>query len=246
MTDEIIDESTDAVEPIIEQKPEKMIPVSEASRNIAGAKKKAYEKAKAEYENRIRDLEERLNINNPSDQAAETAAPQIQQPVPQQDFSKESLRKEIDASLQELKAKQEQELREKEAHRILTELATKVEDAHKRIPDFKDVVSTFNFEQTPELLEASNLFDNSGDILYDLAKNKGKIGALLALGQRDPRAMVSEMRQLSESIKKNQAAKDLKFPREPMQSLTSSNLGSDSGELSHAEILRRAKAKYRG
>ena len=241
MTEEVqIEDVLDSQEPQedIVREQEKMIPASEVSRHIAGAKKKAYDKAKREYEEKLRQTNEVVNQQSPG---TRSDVDQMRMNNPNSD-PRSMMREELEKLLQEQEQMRMRAHHENEARKILTELATKVEDAQKRIPDFKDVISQFDFTATPELLEASNLFDNSGDILYDLAKNPSKIGSLRSLAQISPTAVFGEMRKLSDSIKQNQTAKSTQFAKEPSRTFQSSNVGGDSGNLSLADLKR----KYRG
>lgn len=238
MTD-VMNESENFTAADIAPQPEKMIPVSEATKHIAGAKMKAYDKARSEFDTRIKALEEQIQAQkgNPDGASTSQNAPVI---------SKDILRSELQALIQEEQERHVQAKQQEEANRIVKELSEKFVKAESQLPDFKDVITSFRFENTPEILRAANMFENSGEILYDLAKNPNKIGALLALGDRDPDAMVRQLKDLSSSIQKNVKATQTKFPNEPLQSLKPSNLGTDSGELSRAELLRQAKLKYRG
>jgi capsule polysaccharide export protein KpsE/RkpR len=237
MTD--VNDSVDFTNEALAPVQEKMIPVSEASKHIAGAKMKAYEKAKNEFDDRIRALEEKISQNNLSSASNQ---PQQSQAV----FSKDLLREELQSLIREEQSHLAQARQQEEANKIVRELSEKFKKAEERLPDFKDTITSFKFENTPEILRAANQFDNGGEILYDLAKNPSKIGALLALADRDPDAMIRQMRDLSSSIQKNEQAKNTKFPQDPIQSIRPSVLGTDNGDLSPAELLRQAKLKYRG
>lgn len=241
MTDEVqIKDVLDSQEPLEEvvRQTEKLIPASEVSKHIAGAKKKAYEKARRDLEAEMMD---RQPIGTPEVMARQSEA-DLQSQAPLTGNPQEMMREEIQRVLKEQSDAQLKQHQESEDRRIITELASKMEDAKKRMPDFDDVLSQFDFTATPDLLRMSNMFDNSGDLLYDLAKNPMKIGSLVGLAGTDPRAAHAQMRKLSESIKQNSDAKNQGLPNEPLQSLRSSNVGSGNGTANLADLKR----KYRG
>lgn len=228
MTEEIKPEDLEEIQNQMEEvtpESEKMIPVSEVNKHIAGAKKKAYEKAK-------RELQSNANLNYD-----EPLNSQEQKP----EFSRDIMREELNNILKEQQESQAKAYEQERARKIYSELHDKVTEAQKRIPDYDEVTSNFDFTSVPAILEHANHFENGGDILYDLAKNPMKIGNLLSLVQH-PAVVHAELKKLSDSIKQNELAKDTKLANEPLQAIRSSNVGADNGKLTLADY----KKMFRG
>lgn len=86
--------------------------------------------------------------------------------------------------------------------------------------------------------------DNTGDVIYEVAKNPVKAVNLEALGRHDPKAFEREIKKLSDSIKANkEAAKNISKSPEPYQRLKPNVAGvvSSSDDLDIAAL----KKKYR-
>jgi hypothetical protein len=207
------------------QPQEEMLPKSEVTKKIGQSFNKGYEKAMAELQQ-------------------QQQAPQQQSPgIGMGGMSQDSVQRMIADELTKHQAAQQEQIQraqqEAEGRRILTELQAKVKDAEGRYPDFHEVTNQVDFTKIPEVLHYSNLADNAGDVLYDLAKNPGKIGTLRAL---PPELAALEVRRLSDSIRANQQASNRQAPPEPLGQVKPSSVGMDSG----ARTVKDYKRLYRG
>jgi hypothetical protein len=197
------------------------LPKDEVSKIVADQKKSAYEKgyqkALSEAQSRQSQNETQLQSNSNNDYSG---------------FNQDEVKRMIE---NELKRNQEaqyeaykQQQQQQEAQRILNELSTKVQDASQRYDDFHDVVGKVDYiNNLPDILELSNLVDNSGDVLYELAKSPMKIAGIRGL---PPNLAALEIQRLSQSIKSNQISAKKELPKDPLSKLHASNVGTNTGE----------------
>lgn len=137
--------------------------------------------------------------------------------------------------------KQHQDQQEAYAKQVLQSIHSKAQQAKQEIPDFDAVTSEVDFGQIPEVLAYADTVDNGGHVLYDLAKNPYKIGQLRGL---PPALAIKEVQRLSQSLKQNDAAKNVQLPNEPIGTLKSSSNGVDSGKMTVADYMKNPR--YRG
>lgn len=135
----------------------------------------------------------------------------------------EELKKAESSRHETYKKQQEQEA----AYKVLQELSAKVADAETRYSDYKETVEKVDYiNNLPDILELSNIVDNSGDVLYELAKNPMKIAGIRGL---PPNLAMLEMQRLSQSIKANQISAKKELPKDPLSRMHSSNVGTITG-----------------
>lgn len=129
----------------------------------------------------------------------------------------------------EARAQAHKEYADAESNRIRSELAIKVNDAKKEIPDYDSVVNNVDWSHYPKALAMSNSVDNAGHVLYHLAKNPRELELLN--NTFSPHVGMMEIRNLSGSIKGNTTAvaKKKDMPQEPIDQVIGSGASADSG-----------------
>lgn len=139
-----------------------------------------------------------------------------------------------------------QRAEENNAKQIASEFFTKIEAAKGKLQDFDKVMADIELRSIPYHVQLANMVDNTAEVMYELAKNPSKIGAIQNLididmrAGRQPKLAMAEMKRLSESIKTNEQAGKFKSPNEPLSQLRPSNAGADSkGPLGVADYKRR-------
>jgi len=175
----------------------------------------------------------------------------VEQPSVAPDIS-QAVSTELEKRLQQMQADQQQEAALNEAKKTLESLQTKIDEAATKYEDFEDVTKDVPYSSFPGLLTAANSVENSGDVLYHLGKNPSKMRELASsfqpvvdpyTGQQvaNPMAQVAmkELRQLSESMRNNELAKQKDRPRDPLSQIRPSNVGSDSGRGSISELRKK-------
>jgi len=156
-----------------------------------------------------------------------TAQAQPQQAQMGHDDVRRMAQEEFGKAQQALLEKMEQQRRETEASAVLQNVKSKIDEASKsgKYPDYDEKVASLGLDKMPALLWHVNTVDNPGDVLYDLAENKGKIAMLNGL---PPHLIPGEIKKLSDSIKANQSADTAKLSPEPFSSLKpSAGVGID-------------------
>lgn len=111
---------------------------------------------------------------------------------------------------------------------LVNSLVSKVEAGKNKYEDFESVVKPINFLNTP-IWHVAEKFDNPADIVYHLGKNPGKLAQLLTVGY-SPELVERGMREISESLKQNEAATQEKQPSPPLSRQKPSNIGMGNGD----------------
>jgi hypothetical protein len=214
-------QNTEVEQPSVDIQPEtKVLQQHEINAMVGGAKQKGFEKgyqqAKAE-----------LMSQKPND-AMQPNQPQNFTPTDNDSRLRQIALEELSKQRAIETANWEAKQREEAGTRILNELNTKASSAKAKFEDYDKVVRPgfSNFEKTPEVLLLAHQFDNSGEMLYDMAKNPGKIAQITImakLGMNDE--AYSEMKKLSDSIKVNEMSANQPKPKMPLSQVNPSNVG---------------------
>ena len=130
-----------------------------------------------------------------------------------------------------------------EAQRIVSTYKDKIAAGRDKYQDFEAVTSNVDMRYYPNVVQLlAEHVDNSADILYDLAKNRTKLGNLEFMCGHNPQDAIYEIKRLAESIKANESSSQIRSSNAPLSQQRPSNTGTDSGALSIADLKR----KYRG
>jgi hypothetical protein len=93
-----------------------------------------------------------------------------------------------------------QQASEWQTQQIAQQFLGKLSAAKDKYPDFEETIANLGFHQFPEVVQIANNFDNTADIMYELAKNPSKAVILKQLAQLNPRIAALEIQRLSDSI----------------------------------------------
>lgn len=143
---------------------------------------------------------------------------------------------EAQRQMHELAGAHERQAQEQEAHRIASEFHGKISAGKSRYEDFDNVMQDVDLATMPHIVQLAHATDNTADVMYELAKNPGKIATLTTLAYTNPALARREMNRLSESIKNNQAAAQQKLANEPLNQISPSTVGTDSGSLTLKDL----------
>lgn len=217
--------NTEVNQPVGDAQPDvKVMQQHEINALVGGAKQKGFDKG---YQQAKAELMAQMP-NSPTMQApmslSHTAMQSADEEARLRRIATEELSKQRDIDAAKWKAEQESAYGTK----ILNDLNTKSSAAKTKFEDYDKVVKPGygNFVQTPEVLLLANQFDNSGEMLYDMAKNPGKIAQIAMmskLGMNDE--AYSEMKKLSDSIKVNEMSANQPKPKMPLSQINPSNVG---------------------
>jgi hypothetical protein len=176
------------------------------------------------------------------------SAPNYQQPMTsQRALSEDDVKRLTTEELGRQREEWERQTLEKkhadEAQRIVGAYKDKIAAGRDKYQDFEAVTSNVDMRYYPNVVQLlAEHVDNSADILYDLAKNRTKLGNLEFMCGHNPQDAIYEVKRLAESIKANESSSQIRSSNAPLSQQRPSNTGTDSGALSMTDLKR----KYRG
>jgi len=212
---------------------EEMIPKSHVSAIVAKTKKEALDKQQralhAEFEKRLQELQQQSQSNSQS-----TVGGINQAPTPQQ------LEKMIIETANKLSTNAV-------AQQVALQFESKIDALRNVDPEFGDLYDSLNIQAHAYLVPTLNSFDNTAEIVRELASNPHKFAEILMLSAaQSPELAKKSLAKISQSIKANQEAAKIKHAPEPITpSKSTTNTGIDNGQQSVAD-LQRLIAKRRG
>lgn len=143
-----------------------------------------------------------------------------------------------DEWVQEAKTKAEAD----NAQRIVQTFWNKLEPGRQKYQDFDKVTSDIEYAQFPNVVQLlAQHSENAHDILYELGKDRIKMGQLEYLCSKSPRDAIVQVQRLSESLKANEQAQKYKTPNEPLSQLRPTNQGTDNGVMGVSDYRRKYK-----
>lgn len=221
---------------------EPVIPQSKANKLVGNAREEGRQSGyKNGYKQAFDDLQKSQPVGSDS---VNVRNENINKPV------EENIKKIVSDAIQESQAKLHEQARQfqaqQEHQKTISELAGKINDAAKRIPDFAETLSQVgNFAEAPALLHYANRVDNSGDVLYELAKYPHKAGQIISVIQAGTPTIAEKLiRDLSKSIKDNNQASGDRLPDEPLSQLRPSNIGIGKAQSDTGSLVNKFKGKY--
>jgi len=205
---------------------EKSLPQSQVD-SIVGREKsvahdKGYEKGKREA------LEEYQRQQTYQSQSSQPSLPSNGS-ITQEDF-----RRIAAEEAQKLQAATEQRMRQEaqegQVQQFVREFDNKMNAGRAKYDDFDSVLGSIDLSNAGNVAVLAQSLDNTADVMYELAKNRPQdLVAFEQLAKMHPLKAGEAMRKLSESIKVNQTAAQMRRPNEPLSQISSSNTGIDSG-----------------
>lgn len=124
-----------------------------------------------------------------------------------------------------------QQANEWQAQQIAQQFLGKLTAAKDKYPDFEETLATLEVHKFPEVVQLANNFDNTADIMYELAKNPTKAVLLKQCAQLNPNLAAMEIQRLSDSIKQNETAKQAPSAQPPLSQLTPSITKTDNSPI---------------
>lgn len=219
-------------EPVAHEPAEKMLPQSEVDR-IAG--RRAQEAATKAVEAYKRQQADSVQHSQQTHQSTGEF------------LNEERIRKMAGEEAQRLRNEWVQEAQTRAetetAQRIVRTFYDKIATGKDKYDDFDKVTSTVKLERFPNTVQMlAEHVDNSGDVLYELSKNRSKLAQIEQTAEKFPEEALWDLQRLSESIKSNESVANRKQPNAPLSQQRPSNIGTDSGGVLS---IRDLKAKYR-
>lgn len=153
----------------------------------------------------------------------------------------EQLKKLVENQFQQMQDQQEQQRREEEANQLAQTYYSKLAQGRELHADFDDVISDFDVGAFPQVAVLATQLDNTGSIMYELAKNPSKLAQVAVLAERYPEGARKMLQGLGNSVVKNQEAiAGNVATNEPLSRLKPSmNAGMDDGKLTVADYKKQ-------
>ena len=212
---------------------EDMIPKSHAERLIKKAKLKGRDQMQAELD--------AIRAENEALKQQQGSMGGMAVPIDEKAIA-DKIMADLSSRFQEANETRAQEELQREAKRIADEYNGKMVAGKQAYEDFDTVMSDFNPQAFPNLVYLANQMDNTPDVMYELMKNPSKWATVAVLSERDPQAAQNMLGRISASIKTNQQAKaQEKDVAPPLNRLSSSTAGQDSGVLTLNDMKRKFK-----
>jgi hypothetical protein len=124
------------------------------------------------------------------------------------------------------------------AQKIVSNFWNKVSAAKESYEDFDTVTNDIEYANFPNVVQIlAEHLDNSGDVLYELGRDRFKMAQLEMLAEKSPKDALVQARRLAESIKTNKSSGN-RQSREPLSQMRSSQTSTDSGVLTASDYRR--------
>lgn len=157
-----------------------------------------------------------------------------------EDKVRQLMTQEIEKATHVAKKQAEEDQNKAVLNQLYSEVLQKVEASSANYDDYDEVTSILDASKIPHIIAYANASDNTGDILYELAKNPSKIASLHTLHMQDPRLAASEMKRLSDSIKDNQRARNpVHSVNPPLDQLKASTRSQGDAPPTFEELRRK-------
>ena len=209
---------------------EKMIPQSKVDEIVrhanANVAQKARQDAIAEYQKQHSQQEQQSNTQA----SAASNGNDIQDLVA----------KQVEQQMNNLQQSYMQRQNEQKAYEMSNQFNERLAAVKDAYEDFDTVTQDVAFSQFPNAVMSSMNFDNTGDIMYELANNPSKLENIESLARKDAEAAqrgqrsnmaAREMLKISQALKVNQSAKTAKTANAPLSHIKPSPTGTDNGEM---------------
>lgn len=107
----------------------------------------------------------------------------------------------------------------------------KLQNASEKYADFDAKVSALQLDKIPNIIRLTDEVENTQDVMYDLAENPGKLGNILSLANDPDTYHLARiaMKRLSDSIKQNESAQNVRHASNPLKPVKPSLSGTDNG-----------------
>lgn len=188
-------------------------------------------------------VEDYKRISSEQPQYIEQKYGQPQQPtsqyMPENDIRRmaaEEAKKHFEAVKQEAYQKSQDE----NAQRTVNNFYSKIAPGREKYQDFDAVTGDIEFGRFPNVVQLlAEHLDNSGDVLYELGKDRIKMANLESLAERSPRDAIVQAHRLAKSITDNAEAQNVRIPNKPLSQMRPSNIGTDTGAMSVSDYRKK-------
>jgi hypothetical protein len=173
------------------------------------------------------------------------AAPPVQQSVDEGYFRKlaaEESSKGIEAlknHVAEITRKQQEEAVNQQMRGVLDQFHNKIVSAESAIPGISERVGGLNLSAMPHVIHLASTAENGAEVMDYIAQNP-HIGTMLEMtaSTQGKDAAYRAMNSLSQSLKINEKAKNVRMPNDPLSQIQPSPVNADNGKLNSVKDFR--------
>jgi len=218
----------------VTQEQEKLLPQSQVSEIVKRAKQEAVEQYKRLYTEQPEYAQRKYG--DPAPVYAQ-AQPTINEDHYRKIAAEEAQRMR-DEIFNQAQKRQEQEY----AQNLVQKFIQKIEPAKSAYEDFEKVTGDLNLQPFPHVVQilAENI-DNSGDLLYELGKDRLKLVQLEGLAERSRTDAIVHAQRLAQAMKERREAQtsNAKSPNEPLSKMLPKVNGGATNTMDWKELSRQ-------
>ena len=221
--------------PSVTQEQEKLLPQSQVSEIVKRAKQEAVEQYKRLYTEQPEYAQQKYGDPSP------VYAQRNNQTIDESHYRKiaaEEAQRMRDEIFNQAQKRQEQEY----AQNLVQKFIQKIEPAKSAYEDFEKVTGDLNLQPYPHVVQIlAESIENSGDLLYELAKDRLKLQQLEGLAERSRTDAIVQAQRLAHAMKERREAQvsASKSPKEPLSKMLPQVNGSATNTMDWAELSRQ-------
>jgi hypothetical protein len=212
---------------------EKMLPQSEVDKIVARAKNAAVENYKRLYTEQPQYAQQKYGDPVPAYANAQS------QSVNEDNYRKiaaEEAQRMRDDIFNQAQQKQQEEY----AQRIVQNFWQKVSPAKESYEDFDKVTGDLNLQSFPNTVQIlAEHVENSGDMLYELGKDRLKLAQIEQLANMSPNDAIVQAQRLSNALKERKESQATQTPKAPLSQLQPNVQGNASNVMSWKDLQRK-------
>lgn len=214
---------------------EKMVPQSQVDSLAGRIRHEAYQKGLNEG---------RAQQQQPVNQPVQTQVNSTFGGMPQTDINN-LVAQQVQQHFGQLQQKFADQQTAEQGQKIANEFTSRMTAASGKYEDFDTVTKDFPFRSFPHAVLESLKFDNTADIMYELAKNPSKFKDLQEFALLDAQnaqegiptnLAFKEMQRLSDSIRLNEQASNVKTANPPLSHIKSSPTTASNGSINNNSV----------
>lgn len=220
--------------PSVQQEQEKLLPQSQVNDIVKRAKEQAVEQYKKLYSEQPEYAQQKYGDPAP--------AFAVKQPTIDEGHYRKIAAEEAQRMRDEIFNQAQKRQQEEYAQNLVQKFVQKIEPAKSQYEDFDKVTGDLNLQPFPHVVQilAENI-DNSGDLLYELGKDRLKLVQLEGLAERSRSDAIVHAQRLAQAMKERREAttSQSKKPNEPLTKMLPQVNGSATNAMDWKELSRQ-------
>lgn len=233
MTMDTVIGSAQAAPSVQQEQQEKLLPQSQVNEIVKRAKEQAVEQYKKLYSEQPEYAQQKYGDPAPAF---------AQKPSFDESHYRKIAAEEAQRMRDEIFNQAQKRQQEEYAQNIVQKFVQKIEPAKSAYEDFDKVTGDLNLQPFPHVVQilAENI-DNSGDLLYELGKDRLKLVQLEGLAERSRNDAIVHAQRLANAMKEHREANQsqAKNPKEPLSKLLPQVNGGATNTMDWKELSKQ-------